>query len=257
MNNLRKDAKYVEESQNRGLDTKSNDSPKVSIELLDIDTAIIKYMTDVIQPYVIQDGNKVLVPIMYANPERWKTIRKDGVLRDKFDKLQIPLLAIKRTKLAKNKLNNPINKYLERDFSSVSWNKQNAYDRFAVQNGIKPSKQYVSVVYPDFYDITYECMIWTDFQQQMNSLLEQISFETENYWGDTTQYKFKTSVTEFDSDVTLPEKADRLVRTNFSMKVQAYLLPESYVDKYGKPASTNKIRFTTKKIVFEEKIVTD
>ena len=252
--NLRTDAKLSEEHGNRGLDTKADESSRISVSLVDIDTAIIKYMDDVIQPFVVQDELKVSVPILYANPERWKSTRKDGVFRDVRGKLQIPLIMIKRDNIRKNTLNNPINKYLERDFYSTSWNPRNKYDRFAIQNGIKESKKYVAVMYPDFYDVEYSCMIWTEYQQQMNLLVEQISFEVENYWGENNKYKFKTSVEEYRNSVVLPQRADRLVRSEFRMQVKAYLLPESTIDKYGKPMDTNMTRFTNKKLVVTERI---
>ena len=252
--NLKTDAKNSEEYRNRGLDTKAEEPSRISISLVDIDTAIIKYMDEVIQPFVVQDDLKVSVPILYANPERWKNTRKDGVLRDTRGKLQIPLIMIKRNNIAKNELNNPINKYLERDFYSTSWNSRNKYDRFAIQNGIKESKRYVSVMYPDFYDVEYSCMIWTEYQQQMNGLVEQISFEVENYWGDKNKYKFKTSVESYNNSVVLPQRSDRLVRSEFTLMVNAYLLPETTVDKHGNPIDTNMVRFTNKKLVITERI---
>ena len=254
MTNLRTDADAPEEYRNRGLDTKAEELSKISVSLVDIDTAIIKYMDDVIQPFVVQDELKVQVPILYANPERWKNTRKDGVLRDTRGKLQIPLIMIKRDNIRKNTLNNPINKYLERDFYSTSWNPRNKYDRFAIQNGINESKRYVSVMYPDFYDVQYSCMIWTEYQQQMNLLVEQISFEVENYWGENNKYKFKTSVEEYTNSVELPQRSDRIVRSEFRMTVKAYLLPEATIDKYGKPIDTNMVRFTNKKLVVTERI---
>ena len=254
MTNLRTDADTPEEYRNRGLDTKAEELSKISVSLVDIDTAIIKYMDDVIQPFVVQDELKVQVPILYANPERWKNTRKDGVLRDTRGKLQIPLIMIKRDNIRKNTLNNPINKYLERDFYSTSWNPRNKYDRFAIQNGINESKRYVSVMYPDFYDVQYSCMIWTEYQQQMNLLVEQISFEVENYCGENNKYKFKTSVEEYTNSVELPQRSDRIVRSEFRMTVKAYLLPEATIDKYGKPIDTNMVRFTNKKLVVTERI---
>ena len=240
--------------KNRGLDIKAEEDSRISISLVDIDTAIIKYMDEVIQPFVVQDDLKVSVPILYANPERWKNTRKDGVLRDTRGKLQIPLIMIKRDNIAKNELNNPINKYLERDFYSTSWNSRNKYDRFAIQNGIKESKRYISIMYPDFYDVEYSCMIWTEYQQQMNGLVEQISFEVENYWGDKNKYKFKTSVESYNNSVVLPQRSDRLVRSEFTLMVKAYLLPEITVDKYGNPIDTNMVRFTNKKLIITERI---
>ena len=247
-------AENTEKYRNRGLDTKSEEPSKISVSLVDIDTAIIKYMDDVIQPFVVQEELKIPVPILYANPERWKNTRKDGVLRDTRGKLQIPLIMIKRDSIRKNTLNNPINKYLERDFHPTTWNPLNKYDRFAIQNGITESKRYIAIMHPDFYDVPYSCMIWTEYQQQMNGLVEQISFEVENYWGETNKYKFKTSVQEYKNSVLLPSSADRTVRSEFIMSVKAYLLPETTVDKYGNPMDTNMVRFTNKKLIISERI---
>ena len=97
-------------------------------------------------------------------------------------------------------------------------------------------------------------MIWTEYQQQMNGLVEQISFEVENYWGETNKYKFKTSVREYKNSVLLPHRQDRLVRSEFRMDVKAYLLPETTVDKHGNPMDTNMVRFTNKKLVISERI---
>ena len=247
-------AENTEKYRNRGLDTKSEEPSKISVSLVDIDTAIIKYMDDVIQPFVVQEELKIPVPILYANPERWKNTRKDGVLRDTRGKLQIPLIMIKRDSIRKNTLNNPINKYLERDFHPTTWNPLNKYDRFAIQNGITESKRYIAIMHPDFYDVQYSCMIWTEYQQQMNGLVEQISFEVENYWGETNKYKFKTSVQEYKNSVMLPHRQDRLVRSEFRMTVKAYLLPETTVDKHGNPMDTNMVRFTNKKLIISERI---
>ena len=80
--NIDSAAENPKKYKNRGLDIKAEESSRISIGLVDIDTAIIKYMDDVIQPFVTQDELKVSVPILYANPERWKSTRKDGVYRD-------------------------------------------------------------------------------------------------------------------------------------------------------------------------------
>ena len=88
----------------------------------------------------------------------------------------------------------------------------------------------------------------------MNLLVEQISFEVENYWGENNKYKFKTSVEEYTNSVELPQRSDRIVRSEFRMTVKAYLLPEATIDKYGKPIDTNMVRFTNKKVVVTERI---
>ena len=139
------DANTPTVTQNRGLDTQTQtgDAP-VTVTLLTIDETLIKYLITRIQPVLSQDGKSVKVPIIYGNPERWKSVQKDGVLRDNKGKIQLPIIIIRRTGMKKNVgINSPVNKYLEREFET-GWNRYNPYDRFAVVNGIKPVKQYNS-----------------------------------------------------------------------------------------------------------------
>jgi len=237
-------------NQNRGFDTKSEDGKNsITITLMNIDETLIKYLNQRIRPLVTQDKRQVKVPIIYGNPERWKSVQKDGVFRDYKGKIQLPLIMLRRSGLKKSvNRNSPVNKYLERTFET-GWNRYNPYDRFAAVNGIKPVKQYITTVTPDYFDLTYECVIWTEYMEQMNRLIEQISFEDDEYWGDRNQYKFRTRIDEYKIDNTLPVEKDRLVKTTFTLNVNAYLLPERMVDKYGKIMQTSQERYSVKKIV--------
>ena len=70
---------------NRGyLYSRSNDDVKnPSVTLMDMDSAIMFYFEKVIKPSVLDNGENIKVPLMYASPERWKTIQRDGFMRDK------------------------------------------------------------------------------------------------------------------------------------------------------------------------------
>ena len=69
---------------NRGkVKSRKKDTVKnVEVGLLDVDAAIMYYFNEVIKPTVMEQGEEVKVPLMYANPERWATIRKQGFMRD-------------------------------------------------------------------------------------------------------------------------------------------------------------------------------
>jgi hypothetical protein len=91
--------------------------------------------------------------------------------------------------------------------------------------------------------------------EQMNKLIEQISFEDDEFWGDRNKYKFRTKIDEYKIENTLPESQDRVVKTLFNLNVAAYLLPERMLDKNGRLMQTSRQRFTTKKtVVFTEVI---
>lgn len=246
---------------NRGYDTKidSSDPAPISVTLYSIDQTIMEYITDVITPTIIDNGRVVPVPLRYANQERWKTVQKDGFLRDpKNAKLQTPLIVIHRGAIRKAKNSNPVNKYLYITFGG-EWNAKNGYDRFAVQNGIRPSQKLHQVMVPDYVELEYEVLIWTETAEQMNTVIEQINVENDEFWGQKNQYKFRITIEEYtdgDYGVTgqIPD-GERSERTFFTMKVQAYLLPERVIRNY-KANPVDIKTFTAKKIVITTEIDT-
>jgi len=238
--------------QDRSKDIPSDGTPPIAVTLFTIDNAILGYMNDRIKPLVTQNNVSVKVPVIYGNPERWKSAQRDGIMRDSVGKIQLPMIMIRRTGMKKSIINSPVNKYLERTFET-GWNRRTPYDQFAVKNGITPSREYLTTTLPDYYEITYRCMIWTEYMEQMNAVVENISFETDQYWGDQNNYKFRTSVKSFEPMTELPITEDRVVRTQFDMTVYAYLLPETALDKQNNRSLTSNRRFSIKKtVVFTE-----
>ena len=71
----------------------------VSVGLMDVDAAIMYYFNEVIKPKVVINKQEVKVPVFYANAERWKSIQKDGYVRDVKGSLITPLIVFKRTSI--------------------------------------------------------------------------------------------------------------------------------------------------------------
>ncbi len=243
------------EGEHRGNDTlrDSRHSSPISITLMKIDGTIFKHLAEFIKPTLEQDGKQLLVPVRYANSERWQQVRKDGVLRDGAGLVQTPIILFRRTGIARNPLTNPVNKHIDRTYQT-GWNKNNIYDKFAVQNGITPSRELVSVTIPDYVDLTYDFLLWTDYIEQMNPLIETLNFEMDSYWGDRGEFKFKVRVDDYTIDTEVPAEGDRYVKASFQMKVNAYLLPETFmtVDKGIQP--TDRLRYSRKKVVIIQEI---
>jgi len=234
--------------QSRADDTQ-NDAPQIKVTLYTIDNAIINYMSDRIKPVVTQNGTQVKVPVMYGDPERWKSAQRDGILRDSIGKIQLPMLMIRRTAMKKMDINSAVNKYYDRTFYT-GWNRRTPYDRFSVVNGVKPSREYFNTTAtPDYYQFTYRCMVWTEYMEQMNSVVENISFESDEFWGEPNSYKFRTIIKEFEPLTELPDTTDRVVRTQFDMTVYAYLLPDSQLDVGHNRGLVTKKRYGIKKVV--------
>ena len=64
-----------------------DDVKNLSVGIMDMDSAVMYYFNEVIKPDVEVNEEKVKVPCIYASPERWTQVSKQGYLRDKKDKL--------------------------------------------------------------------------------------------------------------------------------------------------------------------------
>jgi hypothetical protein len=225
--------KYFENTTNRAFDVRRDqDAQKnFTISLLDIDTAIVKYIENVINPTVIDAGENVKVPIIYGNPEKWKAAKTDGYLRDNQGKLQLPIIMFKRNSFAKNESMMTLNRYLSYPVIT-KFNEKNKYDKFSVLNQtVAPVNSVYSLTLPDHVKVEYEFMVWTEYIEQMNAVLEKINFAAEDYWGDPQNFKFRVSINDYTNTSETPTEKDRVIRSTFNLTVFAYLLPESYEDR--------------------------
>ena len=80
----------------------NNFSDNYAITLKDVDTAVLNHVKNVMKPRVRDANETFKIPVYYGNEERWKAVRKRGVLRDKNGTMILPLIMLKRTELAKN-----------------------------------------------------------------------------------------------------------------------------------------------------------
>lgn len=238
--------------QSRAQDTvvdPGNTVPPI-ITLYTIDGTILKYLSERIKPIISQDGSAIAVPVMYGDPERWKSAQRDGVLRDSIGKIQLPMIMLRRSNMEKQvAINSPINNYYERTFST-GWNRRTPYDRFSVTNNITPARVYYdTTATPDYYKITYKCIIWTEYMEQMNKIVENVSFESDDFWGEQNAYKFRAMVKSFSHTTEVPTNSDRIIRTTFDLMVYAYLLPDSLLDVGNHRGPLIRPRYGVKKVV--------
>ncbi len=214
------------------------------VKLIDIDTTIADYMTSVIIPEVEENGAKIKVPLLYGNAERWNNARKEGYLRDKRGRIQIPLVMFKRNSIERNDLMANF-KEVNKITTFKKYSAKNRYERFSLQNNAAPSYDLYSVNVPDYVTLTYEVMIWTSYTEHMNKIVEAFQFATDRYWGKEDAYKFKVKIDSFDNQQEVGSGSERIIRTTFTMVANAYLLPETYNEK----PVVKKSR-TPKRIVF-------
>ena len=175
----------------------------------------------------IINEKKIKVPLIYGNAERWKGARKDGYLRDERGKIQIPLVMFKRNSIERDE---SLQHFKDAGIMPAfqQYSSKNRYERFTLQNNIKPVMELYSVKIPDYVTLTYEVMIWTSFTEHMNKIVEAFQYATDRYWGSEEKYKFRVRINSFDNQQEVGQGSERIIRTTFTMQVNAYLLPETF-----------------------------
>jgi hypothetical protein len=232
-----------------------------AVTLEDVDTSIMGFIKEIIRPSVKENNEVFKVPVMYANQERWVSARKKGVLRDKNGAKILPLIMIKRTEVAKStELPVGMEHDLNREHSDYivgsTWSKTNRYDRFAVQTGAKPVTEYLVTTVPNYVNVTYEVVLWSNFIQQMNSLVESFIEFNNQYWGTGQERKFYSLVESISDASEMEQNGERFIKSNFSVMTKAYLLPEDYNSIVTNKISTLQQRRSPGTISFSEKLIT-
>jgi hypothetical protein len=218
--------------RNRGMDVStSGDRVKdVSIGIMDIDTAIIKYIEEKIKPSAIQDGNRIKVPVMYGFPERWQTIQEKGALRELSGRFLAPVIVVKRDSLEANRTlgtkidaNNPQNLHA----FETGYTKKNQYDNFSVVTNRIPIKEYRLVVTPEYVTLKYSAVIFTNHLEQNNKIIEAFQYAANTYWGEEGRFQFRANIDSYSTSTEYSSGDDRTTRTNFEITLNGYIIPDT------------------------------
>ena len=222
----------------------------------DIDEAIVYYFKNVIRPSVIQNGEKIDVPVLYGSPERWSSVQKDGFYRDKDGKLQVPLIMFKKSNIEKNRnLGNKLDGNEVNNFViyQKKYSKRNIYDRFSLLENRNPSEELYGVVIPDYVTVTYQCVVFTDYVEQCDKLIEALNFASDSYWGDKDRYRFRAMIDSFTPTIEMVQGQDRGVKATFSIKLNGYII----TDTYNRDKANLKKFYSKSQLLFSAETVTD
>ena len=244
----------IEFNRSQEMSFKGDDTKQYSVGIQDIDEAVFYYFRNVIKPFVMQNGVRRDVPIIYGAPERWKSFQRDGYYRDKSNAIMLPIIVIKRDTITKdrsvaNKLdaNSPnLNGVWQSKFSS-----KNFYDNFATLNNRKPVKTFYAVAQPDYVTMEYECLIQTYYMSQLNKIIEACEYASDAYWGDPSKFKFRAFIDSFTTATELVQNQDRLVKGTFGIRLRGYIIPNTIqkeLKSLKKYNSRSKITITSETV---------
>ena len=231
-----------------------------AVKLKDIDLAIMGHIRNVMKPVVRESNEIIKVPVLWGNEERWKSLRKRGVIRDQNNKLILPIMVVKRTSVAMDptkpvSFDNDVKGKFIKVVRSNRYSKNNRYDRFSVLTGQQPVQEFIITGQPDFVTCNYNIVMMTSYTEQMNDLGELWIEHLETYFGNPTSYRFLSSLPgSIDNEVEMESQGERLIKNTFDMTIKGYLIPE-FTDKvFGKTGEMVR-SYSNKKVSFSESII--
>ena len=256
------DAQYDPSNRGNQLSFKGDTVKPFNVGIQDIDESIMYYFENVIQPTVFQNGTTIPIPIIYGSPERMKSIQKDGYYRDKAGKIMAPLIMYKRNNIEKNySIGNKLDANQPHNYAVAQkhYSKQNEYDNFNILNNRKPQKTYYAIIIPDYVTLTYQCSVYTYYVEQMNKIIESINYASDSYWGNPERFKFRARIDSYATNVTLNQGQERVVKSDFTIKMYGYIIPEvinkqlNSIKKFNNKTKINfSVETTTDGKVFEQ-----
>jgi hypothetical protein len=230
---------------------KQDESKMLEISLLDVDTIIANYMEQHLIPKLEQNGNKINVPLVYGNAERWKSAQRDGYLKDKLGKIQLPIIMFKRNSIESNDSMRFLKDQKVTYPTVKKYSQKHAYDRFSLLNpDFKRRFEAYDVRMPNYVTLTYEVMFWTGYTEHNNKIIEQFQYADGAYWGEDDKYKFRVVVGNFDNQQDVGAGSERIIRTTCTLTVNAYLLPKRFDNQ-----PTTQKGFSIRKVIVSNEVV--
>jgi hypothetical protein len=212
------------------LSFKGDTTKPFTVGFEDIDESIMYYFENVIRPYVIQNENRLPVPIIYGSPEKWKSTQKDGYYKDKNGAIMAPLIMFKRSGIDKNRsLGNKMDANTPNLYTSWKkvYNPKNAYSNFEVLNNHKPVEQFIVNVIPDYVTVTYDCAIQTYYVSQLNKIVEAINYASDTYWGNPERFKFMATIDSYSTPIEITDNSSRIAKATFTLNIKGYIIPDN------------------------------
>lgn len=239
--------KIINDNRAEQLRRDPDDQKNFTISLDDIDATILLQLEQ-LQLQVQDQGKMINVPFFFGSPERWVSARRDGYLRDKQGKVILPAIVFKRTNSENDSTLQFFNRYLNTPVMRL-YSEKNAYTQFSMLMGnTAPINEVYNIVVPKHMVLTYHFIVWTSYVEQMNTLMDKIMFNTQDYWGSKKGFRFRTKVQSYGHTVEIQSSDERMVKTEFDLITHGYILPDSMTKLENHDMTTKKF-LTPKKVV--------
>ena len=207
---------------------RTDDVKMPSVGIYDIDLAFKDFLEINVKPTIKENGKFIPVPVMYSTPENWASAQRDGFMKDS------------------SKLKVLTDDDTSRTFTK-KYTQENKYDSFSELIGQSPVQENYIIDTPDYVNISYDVIVWCDYMEDLNKVVEQIIYFNGGSFGQ--RYKFQIKGDSYSFETTNGVGEERVVRSNVTLTAKAYLIPEHK----GNTVNAQKA-FGVSKIVWNTKL---
>jgi len=154
-----------------------------NITIEHVDWALRDWLYYDVNPYVRSPNDEQKkVEIMFASGERWAAAHDNRAIRDKNGVLILPLISVRRTSMDRDRtrlaLGTEESRFtIARRIDSKTNTVQNAISSRSLPNRNEKGKvayEVTTIPFPDWFQTSYEIIIWTQYITQMNVIIEKI-----------------------------------------------------------------------------------
>ncbi len=252
-----------------------------------IDTGLYEWMDESLNLHTSTNKGIYKVPILWLGTERVFQVKNDQRIRDKVGKLILPLITINRSSMTKDPNFKGVfqahmyeqgdyrggvaaaavrvNQEKTRGFQNSIKNKQtNGKQQTGVQD---PNSEIVYDSFnspiPVYVAVTYTVTLRTEYQQQMNDLIQPFITTTgqiNSFIYDKDGHRYEAFIQQdfsMNNNTTNIGEDERMFESKVDIKVQGYLIGEGYNrdrPELSRRENRPKVRFTKETVMVGAKI---
>ena len=94
----------------------------------------------------------------------------------------------------------------------------------------------------------YSCIIYTDYVEQNNKIVEGINFASDSYWGDPDKYRFRAQIDTYTTSAEIVQGSDRMIKTEFNITLLGHIISDAinaHMHNNRKVYSKSEVKFTS------------
>lgn len=198
--------------------------PIVTSTFIDVDEAMVAHLIN-LELAVNVNGQARPVTVVFDAQERWVQAQSKGYLTDEAGKPWLPLLLLNRTGESRDSTITINNEFTRHIFHHSQFSAKNPYDRYSQLFNEAPRREIYEVQPPQFYMVSYEGLLWTEYIYQLNPLKEKIGFYSPTYWGVEPGRRYVTILDDFSNTTEVVSGEDRMVKSSFTFQVRVPIVP--------------------------------